>query len=102
MGLDVAGALETGEDERVFSTADDVFYDPGLLRVEGSATDEGMEDLDQVQDVFVDLAFGGLSEVEEVEKLDLEADSLAADHDVVVVDVAVVFAAGVNGSDAFG
>ena len=102
MGLNVAGALEALEDERILQAADDVFDDFGLLGVALAAADDCVEDFDEVEHVLVDLAPGGAAEVEEVEQLHFKADALAADHDVIVVDVAVIFAAGVDGGDAFG
>ncbi len=47
----------------------------------------------------MDFGFGGAAEIKKVEEFDFKCDSLAPNHDVVVVDVAVVFAAGVNRSD---
>jgi hypothetical protein len=41
-------------------------------RAYAAAADDGVEDLDQVQHVLVDLAAGRLAQVEEVEQLDLE------------------------------
>ncbi len=100
MSLDVAGALEAGEDERVLESPDDVLHDLGLPRIPLASADDGVEDLDQVQDVLVDLASTRSAQVEEVEELELEGDSLPADHDVVVVDVSVVLAARMDGGDA--
>ena len=60
------------------------------------------EDFDQVEDILFDFRSARLAEVEEIEELDIKPDSLAADHDVVVVDVAVIFAAGVDRGDALG
>ena len=98
--LDVAGRLETGKDEGVLQAADDVLDHPGLIRVMLPAADERVENHDEVEHVLSDLALGGLAEVEEVEEFDLEANTTPADHDVFVVDVAVVFAAGVDRRDA--
>jgi len=100
--LDIFGGLETFENEGIFLAADDVFDDFRLGGVVLVAAGDGEEDLDEVQDIFVDFVAGGAAEVEEVEQLHFEGNALAADHDVVVVDVAVVFAAGVDGGDAFG
>ena len=100
MSLDVPRALESLEDQRVLLPPDDVLHDLRLFAVVLSPADDGVEDLDQVEDVLADLVAAGAAEVEEVEELDLEGDALPADQDVVVVDVAVVFAAGVDGGDA--
>lgn len=100
--MEVAGGLEALEDEGILLAADDFAHDAGLGFVVLSAADEGIKDLDEVQHVFVDFAFGGFAEVEKVQQFDFKADSLAADHNVVVVDIAVVFAARVNGGDALG
>src|SRR4051812_14137421 len=102
MPLDVTRALEPFQDQRVLLAADDVLHHLRLLAVVLSPADDRVEDLDQVEDVLANLVAAGAAEVEEVEELDLEGDALAADHDVVVVDVAVVFAAGVDGGDALG
>lgn len=102
MALDIAGALEAVEDEGVFEAADDVFDNFGLAGVMFAAADNGVKDFDEVEDVFLDFGPGGAAEVEEIEEFDFKADALAADHDVVVVDVAVIFAAGVDGGDPFG
>lgn len=66
VALDVAGGVEALEDEGVFEAADDVFDDFGLFGVGVSAADDGVEDHDEVEDVFVDFEFGGAAEVEEV------------------------------------
>src|SRR2546430_1114153 len=89
MPLDVAGALEAFEDQRVLLAADDVLHDLRLPRVGGAATHDAVKDLDQVQNVLVDLGAAGFAQVEEIEQLDVEVDAGAADHNVVVVDVAV-------------
>jgi hypothetical protein len=102
VALDVAGGLEAGEDEGILEASNDVFNNLGLLGVGRAAADGGVEDLDEVEDVFVDLGAGRTAEIEEVEQLDVEGDALPSDHDVVVVDVAVIFASGVDGGDAAG
>ena len=102
MALDIASRLKARQDQGIFLSSDDVFYDFGLFGIRVAAAYCGVEDLNEVQDVFVDLGFGGSSEVKKIEQFDVEGDALSSDHDVVVVDVAVIFASGVDGGDASG
>ena len=102
MVLNIAGGVKALEDEGVFEAADDVFDDGGLSFVVGPAADEGVEDHDEVEDVSLDLGACGFAQVKEVDDADVKADAGASDEDVVVVDVAVVFAACVDGGDAAG
>src|SRR4051794_32116783 len=76
--LDVAGALEPLEDQRILQPADDVLHDLRLLPVPLAAADDRVENFDQVQHVLVNLAARRAAEVEEVDELHLEADALAA------------------------
>src|SRR5690242_16393885 len=102
MSLNLTRAVETLEDQAVLQPADDLLHDARLLVVAVPTADDRVEDLDQVQHVLVNLAARRSAEVEKVEQLDLEADTHAADHDVVVVDVAVILAAGVDRGDPLG
>ena len=67
-----------------------------------SSADDAVEHLDNIQHIFADLALGRGAQIEKIQQFHFKADPLPADHDVVFVDVAVVFAAGVDGGDAFG
>ena len=59
MALDVSGALETLEDERILQSADDFLDHPGLAGVTVAAADDHVENLHQVQHVLMDFAAGG-------------------------------------------
>src|ERR1700722_66310 len=61
-----------------------------------------MQHLGEVQHVLADFVAARLAKVEKIQQLHVEADSMAADHDVVVVNVAMIFAARVDRSNALG
>ena len=72
MPLNIPRALESLQDQGIFSAADDILDNLGLPSVMLAAADDDLENFDQVQHVLVNLAFGRLAEIEEVQQLDLE------------------------------
>ena len=102
MPLNVPRTGKPLKDQRILLAADNVLDHFRLAGICRSSADQREKYFDQVQNVLVDLGSARLAEVEEIEQLDLEPDPLPADHDVVIVNVAMIFAARVNRGDSLG